>query len=156
MLSKLYPSPLSESSESLAASISLIADEEENFLVVFFVLQKDLFIKSSGVNVSGRVNCLITQLISIWPSLIWALMGLCCLGFVWICVCGPVFMVHTQGIFLMFNCDLQKLASYLLGIHKVSVPNRLSVFVVLNLLVNVLQVHSPCFMLNVIFRRSQN
>lgn len=69
--------------------LSLIPDEGVNVPVIFWLFlfcRRTLFIKSIGVNVSGRVNCLITRLISIWPSLIWALMGLCCLGFVWTCV----------------------------------------------------------------------
>lgn len=80
--------------QSMSPPLSLIPDEGINVSVIFWFFlfcRRTLFIKSSGVNVSGRVNCLITRLISIWPSLIWALMGLCCLGFVWTCVWACVY-----------------------------------------------------------------
>ncbi len=147
MLSKLYSSPVSESSECVSA---FVFDSwwRGNVLVIFWFFlfcRRTLFIKSSGVNVSGRVNCLITRLISIWPSLIWALMGLCCLVlYLCECVCGPVFMVHSEGIFLLFNCGWQKKTC----ITRVSVPNWLSDNISLSVYIGywIMFVHFPYFL----------
>ncbi len=75
------------------------------------------------VNVSGRVNCLITRLISVWPSLIWALMGLCCLGFVWTCVCVCLWCTVRAS----FSCLI--VAGKRTCITRVSVPNWLSAYI---------------------------
>ncbi len=142
MLSKLYSSPVSESSKCVATFV-LIPDEAWMCLLFFgsFCSAEGLCLLRT-VNVSGRVNCLITRLISIWPSLIWALMGLCCLGFVCVCVCVCLWCTVRAS----FSCLI--VAGKRTCITRVSVPNWLSTYINFSVSIGywIMFVHFPDFL----------